>query len=73
MKLNFSGPCAEKGNTLIMLISKRFTTVSINSQSAFYPESAFYPQSAVCSLQSAFYTDRFTNRPYHGFRRHFDG
>ena len=31
MELNFSGPCAEKGNTLIMLMSMRFATVSINS------------------------------------------
>ena len=63
MDLNFSGPCAEKGNTLIMLMSMRFTTVSINSQSAFYPWSAVFSlhftpglhftpslQSAVCIL-----------------------
>ena len=31
MELNFSGPCAEKGNTLIMLMSMRLTIVSIHS------------------------------------------
>ena len=28
-------------------------------QSAFFPRSEFYFKAAVCSLQSAFYTDRF--------------
>ena len=37
--------------------SRRFT---LSQQSAFYTQSAFYPWSAVCSLQSVFYTDRFT-------------
>ena len=34
---------------------------TLSLQSAFYTQSAFYPgpQSAVCSPQSAFYTDRF--------------
>jgi len=36
--------------------SLRFT---LSLQSAFYYQSAFYPWSAVCSPQSAFYTDRF--------------
>ena len=36
--------------------SLRFT---LSLQSAFYTQSAFYPWSAVCSPQSAFYTDRF--------------
>ena len=35
--------------------SLRFT---LSLQSAFYTQSAFYPWSAVCSPQSAFYTDR---------------
>ena len=39
--------------------SLRFT---LSVQSAFYTQSAFYPWSAVCSPQSAFYTDRF---PFH--------
>ena len=34
----------------------RFT---LSLQSAFYTQSAFYSWSAVCSPQSAFYTDRF--------------
>ena len=34
----------------------RFT---LSLQSAFYTQSAFYPWSAVCSPQSAFYTDRY--------------
>ena len=34
---------------------------TLSLQFAFYTQSAFYPWSAVCSLQSAFYTDRFTN------------
>ena len=38
--------------------SLRFT---LSLQFAFYTQSAFYPWSAVCSPQSAFYTDRFTN------------
>ena len=29
------------------------------TQPVFYPQSVFYPWSAVCSPQSAFYTDRF--------------
>ena len=33
--------------------------VTLSLQSAFYTQSAFYPWSAVCSPQSAFYTDRF--------------
>ena len=53
MELNFSGPCAEKGNTLILLMSMRFTTVSINSQSAFYPWSAVFSLYFTPSLQSA--------------------
>ena len=36
--------------------SLRFTLIL---QSAFYTQSAFYPWSAVCSPQSAFYTDRY--------------
>ena len=38
--------------------SPRFT---LSLQSAFYTQSAVYPgpQSAVCSPQSAFYTDRY--------------
>ena len=36
----------------------RFT---LSLQSAFYTQSAFYPWSAVCSLQSASYTDRNEN------------
>ena len=39
-------------------LSLRFT---LSLQFAFYTQSAFYPWSAICSLQSAFYTDRFTN------------
>ena len=35
--------------------SLRFT---LSLQSAFYTQSAFYPWCAVCSLQSAFYSDR---------------
>ena len=38
--------------------SLRFT---LSLQSAFYTQSAFYPWSAVCSPQSAFYTDRHNN------------
>ena len=34
---------------------------TLSLQSAFYTQSAFYPRSAVCSPQSAFYTDRFGN------------
>ena len=36
--------------------SLRFT---LSLQSAFYTQFAFYPWSAVCSPQSAFYTDRY--------------
>ena len=43
--------------------SLRFTLIL---QSAFYTQSAFYPWSAVCSPQSAFYTDRY--RIWHGER-----
>ena len=43
--------------------SLRFT---LSLQSAFYTQSAFYPWSAVCSPQSAFYTDRY--RIWHGER-----
>ena len=39
--------------------SLRFT---LSLQSAFYTQSAFYPWSAVCSPQSAFYTDRIKKR-----------
>ena len=38
--------------------SLRFT---LSLQSAFYTQSAFYPWSAVCSPQSAFYTDRLNS------------
>ena len=44
--------------------SLRFT---LSLQSAFYTLSAFYPWSAVCSPQSAFYTDRFINTTHAGF------
>ena len=40
--------------------SLRFT---LSLQSAFYTQSAFYPWSAVCSPQSAFYTDRKKSTP----------
>ena len=35
---------------------------TLSLQSAFYTQSAFYPWSAVCSLQSAFYTDRIPRK-----------
>ena len=35
-----------------------------SSHTAFYTQSAFYPWSAVCSPQSAFYTDRIANDKY---------
>ena len=36
---------------------------ALSLQSAFYTQSAFYPWSAVCSPQSAFYTDRIQKQP----------
>ena len=46
------------------LYSAFFTQLhfTLSLQSAFYTQSAFYPWSAVCSPQSAFYTDRFSNK-----------
>ena len=38
---------------------------TLSLQSAFYTQSAFYPWSAVCSPQSAFYTDRSLNMGNH--------
>ena len=54
-KMRFYSPC---GSCFIVKPSVCILPLVCSLQSAFYPWSAFYPRSAVCSPQSAFYTDR---------------
>ena len=54
-KMRFYSPC---GSCFVVKPSVCILPLVCSLQSAFYPWSAFYPRSAVCSPQSAFYTDR---------------
>ena len=57
-KMCFYSPC---GSCFVVKPSVCILPLVCSLQSAFYPWSAFYPRSAVCSPQSAFYTDRLEN------------
>ena len=61
-KMCFYSPC---GSCFVVKPSVCILPLVCSLQSAFYPWSAFYPRSAVCSPQSAFYTDRFVKDILH--------
>ena len=54
-------PIWRRRSTVFILHFAPSLCVTLSLQSAFYTLSAFYPWSAVCSPQSAYYTDRNSN------------